>query len=170
MTELRTARLALHRPAPADVEAILAIHADPLACAHNPADALATLAEAEGLYRRWDAHWRRHDYGYWVLRRYHEAGPIGFCGLKAMRLHGRPVRNLFYRLAPAAWGQGLATEAVAAVLDQARAQGADPPVIARVRPANLASHRVAAAAGLRRAPHLDTGGPDGPDQIYQLPT
>ncbi|GAA2811474.1 GNAT family N-acetyltransferase [Crossiella cryophila] len=167
---LRTGRLLLSRPVAGDVEAILAIHADPLACAHNPGDALASRTEAEELFGRWDAHWRRHGFGYWVLRRQETPDPIGFCGLKRMELHRRPVLNLLYRLAPAAWGAGLGGEAATAVVTWARAELPGQPVIARVRPDNHASHRVALRAGLRRVPHLDELGLDGPDQIYELPT
>ncbi|BDM68443.1 hypothetical protein HEK616_19300 [Streptomyces nigrescens] len=42
----------------------------------------------------------------------------------------------------------------------------DTPLIARVRPANVASQRVAVRAGLRRARHLDAEGYDGFDWIY----
>jgi len=41
-----------------------------------------------------------------------------------------------------------------------------PPIVARLRPANGASHGVAARAGLHRMPELDTPGEDGPDWIY----
>jgi ribosomal-protein-alanine N-acetyltransferase len=37
-----TARLSLRRPVPADVDAVFRVHHDPLACAHNPSDLLAT--------------------------------------------------------------------------------------------------------------------------------
>ncbi|MGW2703153.1 hypothetical protein [Streptomyces sp. NPDC001340] len=40
------------------------------------------------------------------------------------------------------------------------------PLIARIRPANTASQRVALRAGLGRAQHLDTEGYDGFDWIY----
>ena len=42
-------------------------------------------------------------------------------------------------------------------------------LVARVRPGNLASARVAAKAGLVRAADLDTAGEDGPDHIWVLP-
>ncbi|MGO1052474.1 GNAT family N-acetyltransferase [Crossiella sp. CA198] len=168
--ELRTGRLILSRPDAGDIEAILAIHADPLACAHNPGDALSSRAEAEELFGRWDEHWRRHGFGYWVLRRPGTPDPIGFCGLKRMELPGRPVLNLLYRLAPAAWGAGLGAEAATAVVTWARTELPGQLVIARVRPDNHASHRVARRAGLRRVPHVDAPGFDGPDQIYELPT
>ena len=148
------------------MDAILRIHSDPRACAHNPSDMITVRAEAVDRCRRWRAHWERHGFGYWVLRRRGSSPVIGFCGLKLMRLHDAPVLNLFYRLDPAAWGLGFATEAASAVV-----AAAPPglPVVARVRPANVASARVAERAGLVRAEHLDTDGADGPDWIFQTP-
>jgi [ribosomal protein S5]-alanine N-acetyltransferase len=164
--EILTARLSLRRPAAADIDAIHAIHRDERACLHNPSDMLATRAEAEDLYRRWDEHWQRHGFGYWVVRRHHSREPVGFCGIKLMRLHGREVLNLFYRLDPSAWGNGLATEAAAAVVGWAAAHVPDRPLVARVRPDNAASVRVAARVGLHRAEHLDSPGEDGLDWIF----
>jgi hypothetical protein len=64
-----------------------------------------------------------------------------------MTLRGRPVSNLFYRLDPCAWGQG----------------------IARARPANHTSARVALKAGLARVAELDSLGEDGLDWIFASP-
>jgi RimJ/RimL family protein N-acetyltransferase len=149
---------------PDDVDAILAIHSDPMACAHNPSDALATREEAEDLYQRWDNHWRRNGFGYWVVSGSHKT--LGFCGVKFMRLPERPVLNLFYRFAPAAWGKGFASEAATAAVRWVTANVPDHPVLARVRPDNVGSQRVAVRAGLTRAPHLDSMGEDGLDWIY----
>ncbi|MEU9166703.1 GNAT family N-acetyltransferase [Streptomyces sp. NPDC048420] len=164
--ELKTSRLRLRRPLAADVDVILAVHSDPEACAHNPSDALTRHEEAEELYRRWDRQWERHGYGYWVVERHDRARQLGFCGIKPMELHGEPVLNLFYRFAPSAWGQGFAGEAAAAVTAWAAAHVPEIALIARVRPANAASQRVARRAGLSRATHLDTEGYDGFDWIY----
>ena len=168
MEEVLTARLSLRRPVPGDIDAVYRVHHDPLACAHNPGDLLATRAEAESRYRQWDQHWQRHGFGYWVVRPRAAGvrGILGFCGLKLMRLADREVLNLFYRLDPAAWGDGIATEAATAVVDWAAVHQPDRPVIARVRPGNLASAKVAARAGLHRAEHLDTDGADGLDWIF----
>jgi RimJ/RimL family protein N-acetyltransferase len=166
---LETARLSLRRPAPDDIDAIYRIHHDPQACAHNPADMLATRAEAEVRYRGWDQHWERHGFGYWVIRsRGDRHRVVGFCGLKVMWLGSREVLNLFYRLDPAAWGNGVATEAATAVVQWAAGHVRDRPVIARVRPSNIGSATVAARAGLRRTPHLDTTGEDGLDEIFAI--
>ncbi|SCE69614.1 Protein N-acetyltransferase, RimJ/RimL family [Micromonospora viridifaciens] len=164
--ELTTARLSLRRPTLADIDLIDAVHRDPRACAHNPADMLDTRADAEDLYRRWDEHWQRHGFGYWVIHAGRIRGGLGFCGVKLMRLQDQDVLNLFYRLDPAAWGEGVATEAAVAVVGWASAHRPDRPVIARVRPENTASQRVAVKAGLHRAEHLDTQGEDGLDWIF----
>lgn len=166
MTELRTARLSLRRPENGDAAVVLAVHANPLACAHNPADALTTMTEAEELVGRWRDHWRRHGFGYWVVRE--RAAVLGFCGFKVMTLRDEPVLNLFYRFDPACWGRGVATEAATEVVRWAAA--IDRPVVARVRPANLASQRVAVRAGLTRAEHLDEHGQDGLDWLYVRPS
>ena len=164
--ELSTARLSLRRPTEADIDAIFAIHSDPATCLHNPSDALARSEEAEELYQRWNNQWQSCGYGYWVVRRHNSARQLGFCGVKPMDLNGMNVLNLFYRFAASAWGQGFAGEAATAVTTWAAAHVPDIPLIARVRPANVASQRVAQRAGLSRAPHLDTEGYDGFDWIY----
>src|SRR6266540_6218597 len=95
--EMLTARLSLRRPTPTDIDVIYSIPRDPRACGHNPADMLATRADAEDLYRRWDQHWQRHGFGYWVVHPREASDPrlrLGFCGLKLMRLANREVLNL----------------------------------------------------------------------------
>jgi RimJ/RimL family protein N-acetyltransferase len=157
--ELVTKRLSLRRPTEVAVGLIYSLHTDPRACEHNPADRLTNHTEAAALYHRWDEHWQHHGFGYWVINASEKS--LGVCGLKVMTLNQREVLNLFYRLSPSAWGYGFATEAAAAVVHWADAQLVNVPVIARVRPANAASQRVAEHAGLARAEHLDTQGEDG---------
>lgn len=164
--QLRTPRLSLRRPTEADIEAIFAIHHDPETCLHNPSDALTRPDEAEELYSRWNDQWQRCGYGYWVVRRHDSARQLGFCGIKPMELHGMKVLNLFYRFATSAWGQGFAGEAAAAVTAWASRHVPDLPLIARVRPANIASQHVAVRAGLTRAEQFDETGYDGLDWIY----
>ncbi len=164
--ELVTARLSLRRPTPADVDAIFVIHSDTRACAHNPSDALETRDQAHQLLRRWDEHWHRFGFGYWVVRRRDSARPIGFCGIKVMQFNEGEVLNLFYRFDPVVWGNGLATEAAAAVTGWADANIPGRALVARIRPQNVASQRVAIHAGLVRAEDLDTPGEDGVDWIF----
>ena len=163
---LVTARLSLRRPALADIDSIFSINSDVRACAYNPSDALVTRDEACQLFRQWDEHWRRFGFGYWVVRRRGCEQPIGFCGIKVIRFNDRDVVNLFYRFDPAAWGNGLATEAASAVTSWAAENIPDRALIARIRPQNVASQRVALHAGLERAQRLDAPGEDGLDWIF----
>ena len=164
--ELQTARLSLRRPTAADIDAIFEIHSDPRACLHNPSDRLTQREAAEELYQRWHDQWERYGYGYWVVRCHGSAAQLGFCGVKPMELGGMKILNLFYRFSPSAWGQGLAGESATAVAAWASRRAPDLPLIARVRPANVASQRVAIRAGLTRAEHLDATGYDGVDWIF----
>lgn len=165
--ELLTARLVLRPPAAGDVDAVLRIHQLPAALAYNPSDRLPDRAAAADLLHRWLAGWQRHGVGYWVVADRSEPAPVlGFCGVKPMRLGDAEVLNLFYRLDPDGWGRGVASEAAAAAVGWARRTRPDLPVVARVRPGNAASARVAAKAGLVRAPELDTPGEDGPDELW----
>jgi [ribosomal protein S5]-alanine N-acetyltransferase len=164
--ELVTARLSLRRPAPADIDSIFAINSDERALTHNPSDGLATRDEACQLLRRWDEHWRRFGFGYWVVRRRGSDRPIGSCGIKVMQFNDGDAVNLFYRFDPAVWGNGLATEAVSAVTSWVAENVPDRSLIARIRPQNVASQRVALHAGLERAEPPDTPGEDGLDWIF----
>ncbi|MGW3071518.1 GNAT family N-acetyltransferase [Kitasatospora sp. NPDC001132] len=164
--ELTTVRLSLRRPTTGDIDAIFAIHNDPATCVHNPSDALAQRHEAQELYQRWNDQWQRFGYGYWVVRHHEAPRQLGFCGVKPMNLAGMEILNLFYRFDAATWGQGLASEAAAAVVAWTAQQVPDLPLIARVRPANVASQRVALRVGLSRAAHLDGPGYDGFDWIF----
>ncbi|MFI5491146.1 GNAT family N-acetyltransferase [Actinoplanes sp. NPDC051859] len=166
--EIVTARLRLRRPTVGDIDAIYEIHYDTEACRHNPSDLLADRPDAEDLYARWDEHWRRHSFGYWVVTDRADKSTLGFCGLKFVRFRDREVLNLFYRLDPRAWGTGTATEAATAVVEWAGQHLPDWAIIARVRPENVASQTVAQRAGLTRAESLDGPGEDGPDWMFSL--
>jgi RimJ/RimL family protein N-acetyltransferase len=164
--ELTTARLAMRRPTGADLDAIFAITADPRTTKHNPSDAIVTRRDARELYRRWNDQWVQYGFGYWTVRRRDTDLILGFCGLKVMPFRGGWVLNLFYRLAPSAWGHGIAGEAAAAAVAWAAENAPKWTIIARVRPRNIASQRVAMKAGLVRAPRMDGDGYDGIDWVY----
>lgn len=69
-----------------------------------------------------------------------------------MTLRDEPVLNLFYRFAPACWGEGVATEAATEVVRWAAPLG--EPVVARVRLAlhpDLSPHPPAATGAIAPA-------------------
>jgi len=166
LTELRTERLRLARPAPTDAAGVLAILGDPRTVEHNPSDRVDDEAAAAGLVARWVRHWDEHGFGYWCVRELGEDGIIGYAGVKRMDAHGRPALNLVYRFAPDAWGQGFATEAATAVLASVADELPAELVVARVRPGNRSSQGVALKAGLRRDATMDSQGEDGLDWAF----
>lgn len=163
---LHTSRLVLDVPDREDTAEIFAIVGDYRAVAHNPSDYVSDLREATELIERWLRHWVAHGYGYWCVRETRTGRIIGYCGMKRMQIHGMPARNLIARFHPDVWGSGYATEAVKAALTCAGDHSEDGPVVARVRPENLASRNVALKLGLRRDPDMDECGPDGIDEVY----
>lgn len=164
---VETARLVLRRPLEQDAAFVLALLADPATTEHNPSDALEDRAGAEALLRRWSSHWDA-GLGYWIVERA-AGGAIGVCGVRAVELAGLPAWNLLYRFAPDVRGHGFAREAATEAVRTARAVDPARLVVARIRPANVASARVAAAIGLRRRPDLDLIGEDGPDEVWAAP-
>lgn len=168
-TTLVTDRLLLRRPQPDDVEIIYDIYRDPRASEYNPSNLLRDRYGAESLYDSWDSHWRTEGFGYWTVLRHESDRPVGFCGLKYMWFHDDQVTNLFYGFDPTWWGRGLAAEAARAAVDWAAKHLPGVAVVARIRPDNTASQRVAVRAGLNRAEHLDGLGFDGLEWVYVTP-
>ncbi len=163
---LSTARLSLRQPVQADAGAILGILSNPLVVQHNPSDLLTELEDVEALVRQWLAHWERHGFGNCCVFEETSGRLVGNCGLRWMTIHGDRVLNLMYRFHPSTWGRGYATEAAAALLSWAQDSLPTELVVARVRPTNVASQRVATKIGLRRDPTFDALGEDGVDWAF----
>jgi ribosomal-protein-alanine N-acetyltransferase len=152
---VETERLILRRPVPGDLGAHHRIHADPRSWTHAPDLRHRDVAESERQLLHWLAHWARRGYGYWSVER--EGRVIGFGGLMLLEgwRDGEDVLNLYYRVEPESWGHGYATEASRAALDLAARELPDLLVVARIRPTNVESIRVAERVGLCRRPDLD---------------
>jgi RimJ/RimL family protein N-acetyltransferase len=143
---LHTERLRLRPRTLADLDANLAMDLDPrvhryiLAKAPDPEAWRARLAEQ--IASGWPP-----TGCIWAVERRDEPGFLGWCGLFPLGYCG--LIEIGYRYVPAAWGQGIASEAAAAVLEHGfRALGLDP-IVAVTHPDNLASQRVLQKIGLR---------------------
>ena len=142
---VRTARTVLRVPSLGDVDAVHRVYGDPATWTHLPAgvhgwDATATMVT------RMVMGWAEHGLDDWVVTDVHSGDVRGTAGTR--RVEGRLLRNLGYRLAPAVWGRGLATEVARAALAAAHEHDAGTPVTARVLTNNPASVRVLEKIGL----------------------
>ncbi|MDA1099850.1 MAG: GNAT family N-acetyltransferase [Proteobacteria bacterium] len=72
---------------------------------------------------------------------------LGWCALFFLEESG--LIEIGYRYATAAWGQGVATEAAAQVLDHGFRELAFDPIVAVTHPENLGSQQVLKKIGLR---------------------
>jgi len=72
----------------------------------------------------------------------------------------------FYRFVPDVWGRGYATEAATAAIAWGTENQPSTPILARVRPDNVASQNVALKVGLLRDHGMDDEGEDGQDLAY----
>ena len=85
-------------------------------------------------------------FGQWAVFRFRGRKLIGFCGLRYVGT--MPEVELLYGLAPSCWGQGLATEAVRAVLAWGFTKCGLKRISACADPHNAASFRVMVKAGM----------------------
>ena len=146
-----TERMRCRRWLPEDLDALFAVYADP--------EAMRWVGDGEPINRAACAQWMevtlgnyaRRGYGMFALEERSSGAAIGFCGL--VHPGGQPEPELKYAFLKSHWGQGLASEAVPALLAHGwRAHGLGR-VIATVAPGNLASQRVLLKAGMRPLPH-----------------
>lgn len=98
--------------------------------------------------QRWTASYRTLGYGLWAVVDKSSQRLVGYCGLSAIEVEGRPEVEVGYRLARDCWGRGLGTEAAAAARDVAFGRLRLPRLIAIIDPRNTASQRVAEKIGL----------------------
>jgi RimJ/RimL family protein N-acetyltransferase len=150
-TELRTERLVLRRWREGDEAPMAAINSDPAVTEflNRRMDEAATAAFLE----RTREHWDEHGFGFWAVEP--REGPlagemIGFVGV-AYPTYLPPVADrpeLGWRLSPASWGHGYATEAALAARDDAFSRLGLPSLISIIHPDNARSQRVASKAGM----------------------
>src|SRR5215469_6324787 len=153
---VRTERLGLRRPTGADAPAMFAIHGDPSTNRYNPHGPDPDFATSEEVLRQWLRQWDDDGFGYWAVTLAIDPTVIGFGGVRRITWHDRDILNLYYRLAPAAWGHGYATETARAAVELARSHLPALPIVARVRSVNIPSVLTAERAGLVRRSDLDT--------------
>ncbi|MEZ0163388.1 GNAT family N-acetyltransferase [Kineococcus sp. LSe6-4] len=159
MTEeiVRTDRLVLTRPAPADLDDVFALYSDPAVWEHFPSRRHTDPTTTRLLLHAIEESWRLVGLGSWVAR--DTGGTLVGTGGCDLRLG--LAWNLGYRLARASWGQGFAQEVARAALAAAQRVRSDIPVTAYLLEHNTRSRSATERAGLDlvwRGP--DAGNPD----------
>ncbi len=148
---METARLRLRAAEHRDFDAYAAMWAEPRTTRYiggEPRSRSASWLRFFGL----PGHWALMGFGYWVFADRRDDRFIGCGGLAWLdrgitELEGVPEAG--WAIAPDAWGQGLASEAMAAVLDWADQALGAPQVRCIINPGHAASERVAARLGFR---------------------
>src|SRR5689334_19814504 len=128
---LRTARLLLREWRDDDAATFAVLSADPLAMRYLPS------ADA-GWVSRMRAHWREHGFGQFVVELPGEAPFIGVVGLSRIRfpVPFTPAVEAAWRLVPAYWGRGYATEAARTAIEDGFGRLGLDEIVAFTIPAN----------------------------------
>ena len=148
-TILETERLLLREFDQGDAAAVYVLGSDPAVTryTHDPGGALTSVEQAREVLRSHPiADYRKHGFGRWACVHKASGEVIGFAGLKY--LDDLSEVDIGYRLLPAYWGVGLATEVCRAVLDYGFAHLRLERIIGLVDPENVASVRVLEKLGL----------------------
>lgn len=146
--ELRTPRVLLRQWKDSDLDTWVAMNADPAVRRYFPS--VLTPTEAKGEADRIRASIAKRGWGMWALE---VPGVHAFAGFVGLNLPGyeapwMPAVEIGWRLAPAAWHQGYATEGAVAALDFAFQHLDLPQVVAMSVPTNAPSHAVMQRIGM----------------------
>lgn len=148
--ELRTARLVLRAPRVGDFDASLAMWTHPDVTrfiGRRP----ATREETWGRILRYIGHWRTFGWGFWTIEDA-RGGFVGECGFADFHREIDPaivVPEMGWALAPAAHGQGYASEALAAATTWGDTHLSSETTACIIDPENAPSLRVAGKIGFR---------------------
>jgi RimJ/RimL family protein N-acetyltransferase len=175
MSELATPRLALRQWRDADLAPFAALNADPEVMRYMPR--CLERSESDALAGRYRERIAERGWDLWALERRDDGTFVGALGLTVATFPApfAPCLEIAWRLAKGQWGQGLATEAAAAVLRFGFQTLALEEVLAFTVPANRRSRAVMQRLGMRHDlaadfehPRLAHGHPLRPHVLYRL--
>jgi RimJ/RimL family protein N-acetyltransferase len=156
---LETERLLLREFDEGDVEALYVLGSDPAIIRYtgDPEGGMKSIEHAREVLRsRPMADYQKHGFGRWACVLKASGEVIGFAGLKY--LDDLKDVDIGYRLLPAHWGLGFATEASRAVLDYGFSCLKLERIIGLVDPENVASVRVLEKLRLTYVGMVEYGG------------
>lgn len=127
------------------------IHSDPAVWQRHPPGRHTDTSRTVALIEQAEQGWHRYGLDYWSIRAVDDPGRllgIGGASRREPAALGVPVWNVYYRLAPHAWGHGYASTVAGVAISAAHQVDAQLPVVANMVEHNSASRRVAERAGL----------------------
>ena len=153
--ELRTERLLLRGWSAEDRVAFAAINSDPrvMEFLGNP----LSREESDAFADRIDAKFEQQGFGLWAVEVVGVAPFVGFVGLNVPVFDSpfMPAVEIGWRLDPAFWGCGYATEAARAVLEFAFGVAGLEEIVAFTAASNVRSRGVMERLGMARDPRDD---------------
>lgn len=163
---LTTERLLLRRFLPEDFETYAVMMADPIVTRFLGDGRPLSRADAWRQMAMFAGHWALRGYGLWAVEERATGQFIGRIG--CLEPEGFPAFEVGYTLAPSAWGKGYAREGAAASLRFARETLGRREITSIIRPANLASIRVAESLGAVAGETVEFFG--APSILYRYPS
>jgi len=146
---VETERLVLRPWSPADADSLVAVFAESEVW-RFPFGRGLSRAESEQFLERQLAHWEKHGFGSWAAELKAEGSLIGYIGLSIPSWLPQilPAVEVGWRLHPAYWGRGLATEGGRASLRHGFETLGLDRIVSIFTPDNVASGRVMEKLGL----------------------
>jgi RimJ/RimL family protein N-acetyltransferase len=155
MSRIETDRLFLRRWRDPDRELFARLNRDRRVMEFFPGPLSAEQSDA--LVDRIEAHFDQHGFGLWAAELRATGGFIGFIGLAIPRFEAAftPCVEIGWRLDPAHWGKGLATEGAQAVVRHAFEVVGLDEIVSLTVPGNVRSRRVMEKLGMTHDPKED---------------
>jgi len=152
---LETERLLLREWRDADREPFARMNADPRVMEFFPGT--LTPEESNFMIERGRQHFARHGFGWWAAELRATGQFIGFVGLgvPSFEAHFTPCVEIGWRLIPAYWNRGLATEGARESLRYGFEELGLREIVAFTATANTRSRRVMEKLGMRHDPADD---------------
>jgi RimJ/RimL family protein N-acetyltransferase len=152
---IETQRLILRGWREADLAPWAGLNADPEVMRHFPST--HSRIESDAMAARNQDHIDQHGFGLWAVERKADGAFLGFAGLMILRDNNplAPGVEAGWRFAKHAWGQGYATEAARAAMDDGFVRKGFDQILAFTARSNLPSQAVMDRLGMTRRPDLD---------------
>lgn len=169
MKNLETPRLILRRWRPEDIDPFHRINSDPQVMEFFPAP--LTLDQTRSLVSRIESSFVEKGFGLWAAELKANGEMIGFIGLSvpAFGAPFMPCVEIGWRLSPAHWGKGLASEGARCSLEFAFRDLGLPEVVSFTSGLNQKSRRVMEKIGMAYNPADDFDHPLLPEGHWLRP-